>query len=348
MRKLLITGGVGFLGYHLCKRLSDKFDEIIIVDIDDFNEEEYADNVSYFQVDMRDKEGIDDLVSRERPDFVIHTAAALPLNKPKVILEVNVGGTKNILESSLKNNVKRFVFISSTAVYGVPEKHPLYENDPVVGVGPYGSAKIMGEKLCREFREKGLCVSIIRPKTFIGTGRLGVFLILYDWVESGKRIPIIGNGKNKYQLLEVEDLVDAIYLMIVKEKSKVNDVFNIGAKEFDTIENDVGKLCSAANNGARVFRTPPKIVKFFLKIFEKFNVSPLYEWVYGTADTDSFISIEKIEKLGWKPLYSNSEALIKSYNWYLDNKLESDAKGTGVTHRVAWSQGVLGLIKKVM
>ena len=220
--------------------------------------------------------------------------------------------------------------------------------DEMVGVGPYGTTKILGENICREFREKGLCVPIIRPKTFIGTGRLGVFQILYDWVENGKRIPIIGNGRNKYQLLEVGDLVEAIYLMLVEDSKKVNDVFNVGAKEYYTVNHDVGKLCKNAKNGARVFRTPPKILKFFLKIFERLGISPLYEWVYGTADKDSFVSTDKIQKLGWNPKYSNSEALIRSYNWYLENKVDADAKGTGVTHRVAWSQGILGFAKKFM
>ncbi len=68
---------------------------------------------------------------------------------------------------------------------------------------------------------------IIRPKTFIGSGRLGVFQILYDWVENGKKIPVIGNGENHYQLLEVEDLVEAIYLALTLPKEKVDDTFNI-------------------------------------------------------------------------------------------------------------------------
>jgi len=348
MSKLLITGGAGFLGYHLCRILSDRFDELIILDIDEFNKEDYADNVRYFKVDVRDAKSVEKLISEEKPDLVIQAAAALPLNDKKTIYQVNLGGTRNIMQSSLDNNIKRVVFISSTAVYGVPEKHPLYEEDEMVGVGPYGTTKILGEKISCEFREKGLCVPIIRPKTFIGTGRLGVFQILYDWVENGKRIPIIGNGNNKYQLLEVGDLVEAIYLMLTIDEEKANDVFNVGAKDYGTVNYDVGNLCANAGNGARVFKTPPKILKFFLQIFERLGISPLYEWVYGTADKDSYVSIEKIQKLGWDPKYSNSEALIKSYNWYLENKEAANAKGTGVTHRVAWSQGILGIIKKVM
>lgn len=348
MSKLLITGGAGFLGFHLCRKLSSYFDEIIINDIIPFNKKEYDSNVRYFNLDIRNKEGMDNLVKKEEPDFIIHAAAALPLYKPRVIRQVNVGGTNNVLDAALNNRVKRVIFISSTAVYGVPEKHPLYEDDPLIGVGPYGETKIIAEKICKKYREKGLCIPIIRPKTFIGTHRLGVFQILYDWVEHGKKIPIIGNGKNRYQLLEVEDLADSIYLTLTKPEKQVNDTFNVGATNFKTVYEDVSALCKYANSGARVMRTPATIIIFMLRIFEIMKLSPLYKWVYGTASKDSFVSVEKIQKkLGWKPKYSNSEALIRSYQWYLEHKNEI-TQGTGVTHTVAWKQGILGLFKRIL
>ena len=78
------------------------------------------------------------------------------------------------------------------------------------------------------------------------------------------------------------------------------------------------------------------------------NLSPLYEWVYGTAHQDSFVSVEKIHgKLGWKPEFSNAKALIRSYDWYMDNK-GSISEGTGITHRVAWDQGVLKIFKRFL
>ena len=73
--------------------------------------------------------------------------------------------------------------ISSTAVYGIPDHHPLYEDDKLDGVGPYGEAKIEAEEVCLEYRGKGMCVPIIRPKSFVGPERLGVFALLYDWAQ---------------------------------------------------------------------------------------------------------------------------------------------------------------------
>ncbi len=343
--KVAITGGAGFLGYHVCNYLNDKCDEIRVIDIAPLNTEEYPENTTYFNLDVRDKTRL--LKALDGVDMIVHGAAALPLWKKDDIFTTNIDGTKNVLEAALRNGVKRVVYISSTAVYGVPKKHPIYEEDPLVGVGPYGETKIIAEGICKEYRDKGLIVPIIRPKTFIGTGRMGVFQILYDWVESGKKIPIIGNGKNRYQLLEVEDLANAIYLTLTLPPEKVNDTFNVGAKEFGTVLEDVGALCEFAGNRARVMATPARIVKPMLEIAWALRLSPLYKWVYGTADTDSFVSIEKAEEnLGWEPKYSNAEALIRSYKWYLEHK--NELKGVGITHRVAWKQGILGLIKQLI
>ncbi|VVB82624.1 GDP-L-fucose synthase [uncultured archaeon] len=348
MKTLLVTGGAGFLGYHLCNKLSTKFDKIIALDIDDFIKEEYPANVEFVHADIVNKELLEKIFNETKPDLVVHGAAALPLYSKKRIWEVNFKGSRNVLELCLKYKIKRMVFISSTAVYGVPEKHPLYEEDELVGVGPYGETKIAAEKLCEEFRKKGLCVPIIRPKTFIGVGRMGVFQILYDWIESGKRTPVVGNGKNRYQLLEVSDLVDAIELVLLRDIKLVNDTFNVGAKNFKTTYEDVNALCKYSKSGARVMKTPASFIKFSLRILEMLKLSPLYKWVYGTADKDSFVSIDKISKrFNWEPKYSNQEALIHSYQWYLDNE-SSLSKESGITHRVAWKQGFLGIIKKIL
>ena len=343
--RLAITGGAGFLGFHLCNRLAEKFDKIFAIDIAAINPAEYSDNTKYCNADVRDFESLDKILANA--DVVIHGAAALPLWKKRDIFSTNVRGTKNTLESAMKNGIKRVVFISSTAVYGIPEKHPVYENDLLAGVGPYGESKIEAEKICEEYRQKGLCIPVVRPKTFIGTGRLGVFQILYDWIKSGKKIPIIGSGKNLYQLLEVNDLADAIYLMLTLPEEKVNDTFNAGAKEFGTVLEDVSALCDSAKTGAHVFPVPSWLAKPLLELFWVMRLSPLYKWVYGTADKDSFVSIEKAERiLGWRPMYSNAESLIGSYKYYLEHS--SRIARTGTTHRAAWKQGILALFKRFL
>jgi len=345
---VLITGGAGFLGYHIANGIADRAGKIALIDIAPFVADEYPKGCEFIQADVRDAAAIDRAVAADKYDVIVHGAAALPLWRREDIYAVNVEGTRNVLQAALAHGVKRVVFISSTAVYGVPEKHPIEESDPMVGVGPYGESKILAERVCEEYRGKGLCVPIIRPKTFIGTGRLGVFAILYDWVKSGVKIPVIGSGRNRYQLLEVGDLVEAIWLANSAPADKANDTFNVGAKSFGTVQEDVGALCQYAKSGARVMSTPAGLVKTLLRLFEVMKLSPLYKWVYGTADRDSFVSTEKIERtLGWSPRFSNADALIRSYQWYLDHYAEAE-QSIGITHRVAWKQGVLKLFKRVL
>lgn len=346
--KLLITGGAGFLGYHIANDLAGQGVEAILFDREPAELSEFPDGTEAVRGDIRDLAALQKAMADYRPDAVVHAAAALPLWKKGDIVTVNVDGTRNVLEAALQGGCPRVVQISSTAVYGVPKKHPLVETDPVHGVGTYGVTKIQAEELCAEYRAKGLIVPVIRPKTFIGTARLGVFQILYDWVESGCRIPIIGAGHNRYQLLEVTDLVEGIRLLLTGEPELVNEVFNIGAQNFGTVLEDVGALCEHAGGGASVLPTHAGFVKLFLRIAEVLHLSPLYKWVYGTADTDSFVTTTKLKTaLGWSARYSNAEALIRSYDWYLEHKAEI-AGATGVTHRVAWRQGILGWVKKLL
>ena len=170
--------------------------------------------------------------------WVIHTAAALPLYKKEDIYSTDIEGTRNLLAAAKQAGVARFVHVSSTAVYGIPDHHPLLETDPLQGVGPYGEAKIAAEEECGKFRSQGMCVPVIRPKSFIGPERLGVFALFYDWAKDGHNFPMIGYGHNRYQLLDVEDLCEAIWLCLTLDATKVNDVFNIGAREFTTMRED--------------------------------------------------------------------------------------------------------------
>ncbi len=335
-KKVLITGGSGFLGINLARYLHKRGYKIRILDIAPFNYDDMKNKVEFIQGDIRNKRIVNKAV--KGCDYVVHTAAALPLYKPKDIYSTDVLGTRNLLDASLKNKVKRFVHISSTAVYGIPDHHPLVESDKLDGVGPYGEAKVLAEKECEKYRKKGLTVSILRPKSFVGPERLGVMAIYYDWVMRGKSIPIVGDGNNKYQLLDVEDLCQAIELCLTKPKNKVNDVFNIGAEKFTTMKEDFGSLLK---KGKKIIGLPAKPIILTLRLLELLHLSPLYKWVYETAPNDSYVSIEKAKKqLGFKPKYSNKQALKRSYNWYVKHYNEFKDK-SGVSHRVPWKQGIL-------
>ncbi len=339
----LITGGAGFLGINLVRYLHSHGNNVASLDIVKFDYPDMNEKINIITGDIRDKKLVDEAM--KNIDVVIHTAAALPLYKPEDIFSTDIEGTKNLLSAAQKNNVQRFIHISSTAVYGIPDHHPINENDKLDGVGPYGKSKILAEEECINYRKKGMCVTIIRPKSFVGPERLGVFDLLYDWAYDGKGFPMIGSGNNRYQLLDVEDLCDAVYLCATLDKEKVNDTFNIGAKEYTTMKEDYQAVLDYAGYGKKIVGLPEKPIIFILRILEALNLSPLYKWVYETASKDSFVSIEKAEKvLGYKPKYSNKDALVRNYKWYKEHKEEFRNK-SGVSHRVPWKQGILRLAK---
>lgn len=343
MAKYLITGGAGFLGINMVRYLLDRGHEVVSLDIAPFDYPEKS-RITEITGDIRNRDAVD--TAMQGVNIVIHTAAALPLYKPADIYSTDIEGTRNVIESSLAHGVDRFIHISSTAVYGIPDHHPLYEDDKLIGVGPYGEAKVAAEKLVEGYRDQ-LCAPIIRPKSFIGPERLGVFALLYDWAKDGKNFPVLGNGNNRYQLLDVEDLCDAIYLTATLDKDQVNDTFNIGAKEFTTFKEDYQAVLDYAGFGKRIIPLPSAPAIWTLRFLEQLGISPLYKWVYETANKDSFVSIDKAEEvLGFKPRFSNKDALIRNYQWYLDNLHQFENK-TGVSHRVPWSQGILKLAKVV-
>lgn len=339
----LVTGGSGFLGINLIRFLLEKGHKVRSLDKEPFDYPE-ADKIEAVLGDIRDIPIVNQCM--KNIDIVIHCAAALPLYSKEDIYTTDVDGTKNLLAAAQAENVKRFIHISSTAVYGIPDHHPLFEDDKKYGVGPYGEAKILAEQACEAYRAKGMIVPIIRPKSFIGPERLGVFALFYDWAKDGHSFPMIGSGNNRYQLLAVEDLCDAIYLTATLDPAVVNDTFNIGAKEFTTMKEDYQAVLDKAGFGKKIVGLPATPIIWTLRILEALKLSPLYKWVYETASKDSFVSIEKAEKvLGYKPQYSNKDALLRNYAWYIAN-LDKFQNASGVSHRVPWKQGILGLAKK--
>lgn len=341
-KKWLVTGGAGFLGQATVRRLLAEGCQVRVIDQVEAPDA-FADlDIEYIQAPVEDANAIADAC--KGMDAIMHEAAALPIHRDRdLIFGTNVDGTRNVMEGAVAAGVKSVVFVSTTAVYGLHKFHPIHEDIPLIPVGYYGESKIAAEQVCEEYRDR-LHVSIIRPKTFLGTGRLGVFEILFDWIADGKRIPMIGKGHNKYQLLDVEDLIESMWIAAHHENG--NDTFNVAAREFGTLREDLAPLFAAAGHKPRFLPTPRRTTQAALWTLDMMRLSPLSKWHYGTMASDSYVEVEKAERLlGWTPKRSNQDTLLAAYTWYHAHR-EEVKNATGTTHTVGWDQKILGFFKR--
>ncbi len=343
-KRVLITGGTGFLGVHLARKFVKEEWDVVLLDIAPLDAKDLINKVSVIQGDIRNKKTV--TKSLKGITHIVHAAAALPIQRSKKkIFSTNVDGTKNVLNAALEHKIERVVFISTTAVYGVPRHLPETEESSLNPIGYYGESKRKAESLCKEFMEKGLEVNIIRPKTFLGPERLGVFALWFEAIYTGHRVFILGKGRNKYQLLAVSDVVDAIYKALTS--TVTNEIFNIGAKDFQTWRKDLQFIIRSEKSRSKITGLLVLPTQIILKILELSRLSPLAAWHYKTMPVDSYVSTEKAERLlNWRAKKSNKDLLLESYLWYKKNRNKIQTR-TGNTHRVNWNFQLLKLLSKI-
>ena len=233
------------------------------------------------------------------------------------------------------------MLVSSTAVYGVPKVHPIYEDAPLVGVGWYGESKIEAEEVTRDFGRRGLEFAIVRPKTFIGPERLGVFEILFDWIRDDRRIYMLGDGENRYQLLAVEDLVDAIVLAAERPEA-AGETVNVGAKRVrDGALRPAGADRPRRLDVAADARARPSPAEIALRALELLRVSPLAEWHYKTAHRDSFVDVGEGRAACSAGRRGSRTRRRSAGRTTGTSRTARRSKAAGVTHRVPWNQQAL-------
>ena len=342
MTEVLLTGGSGFFGINLAKKLIEKGQ---IVKIYDTNPPKgIQDKVEYIEGDIREQDRVEKAL--KNIDIVYHTVALVPIsNAGKAFWEINVSGAEIAGRAALKQGVKRFVHISSSSIYDLTGNMPLTENNPVKeDGGEYERTKYHAELKIQELIEEGLPAVIIRPRTIIGLGRGGIFQILYDWIMRGKRIYIIGKGDNIFQMVSASDLCDACVLAAESDKS-VGQVFNVGTDRYGTLKEDLVKLVQHAGTGSKIIPLPVKLAKITLSILFRLRLSPLVPWHYNSMYKTFYLDITKAKQLlRWKPMYSNQEMLIESYDWYIEHYKEFEI---GTSHTQAPDQRILKWLRKI-
>jgi nucleoside-diphosphate-sugar epimerase len=345
-QKVLITGNNGVLGKNMVEYL-EKYApgeyELVLMDL--VHPPDHIRKYKTVRCDIRDKQQVEETL--KDIDIVLHCASASPTFTEEEILDIIVGGTRTLLEGAFKTGkAQRFVYISSTSVYGVPEKAPTTEQDAVQPYDPYNKGKIIAEGLCEQWRRQGKCVTILRPRSFLGLHRLGTFAILYEWASEGRHFPMLGKGTNRYQLLDVEDLCQAVHMAMINDRVKVNDLFNIGAKEFSSIREDYQAVMDAAGYGKRIICFPARPMTAALYVLEKLKLSPFYKRLYMKLNKDHYVSLDKaVNQLGYRPKYSNQDSLVRNYKWYLEHQAKTKDRSTGLGNNSLWNQGAIKYAK---
>jgi nucleoside-diphosphate-sugar epimerase len=318
---VLITGGAGYLGQELLKAAIPISDSITSIDLN-INLNQYVTN---YVLDIRNFSDLD--AKFKGINTVFHAVAQVPLaNDKNVLRSVNITGTKNVLEASLKNDVQKVVFISSSAVYGVPKSNPVTEKTERKPFEDYGKAKLAAEILCEEFVNKGLDISIIRPRTIIGGSRLGIFSIIFSLINQGLNIYVSGSGKNIYQFVHLNDLVSAI----LKSATIVgSNQYNIGSADHSSLIENLESLCSYANTGSRVVKIPKSLAANGMELMRVLGLSPLSPYHSKMYSESLYFDISFARKiLGWEPKYSNIDALRESYTEFCRSDKRNNVNGS--------------------
>jgi nucleoside-diphosphate-sugar epimerase len=342
--KITVTGAAGVLGSNLVHRLVADGHDVHSVDLRPWPDEPAAGR-RHSQGDVRDPEVMATAVAGA--DAVVHCAAALPSYPADQIRSVIVEGTRTVLEAARRAAVGRVVHISSTAVYGLPTQVPTTEEYPREPVDTYSRAKAEAETVCETYRDNGMCLPILRPKTFLGPGRMGLFSMLFEWAEEGRNFPVLGRGDVRIQMFALEDLVDVVVTALHAPDRVANDTYNVGAAEFGTLREDFQTVLDAAGHNRRVVSLPAGPAYAALSLLERTRLSPVYGRLLSKLRADSYVSIDRARiGLGFQPRYSNKDAILRTYDWWRAERTAGRlSAGAGNTSRDPWRQGVLSLAK---
>lgn len=338
-RLALVTGGSGYFGCVMVERLRARGYRVRVLDLVDVPDRHP--DVEFIRGDIREA----DVVRRScRGVHVVHhNVAQVPLAKDRTLFEtVNVGGTRVLLDASLAERVHKVVHVSSSAVFGVPDRNPVTEAHGPSPREPYGRAKAEAEGIVHAFVDRGVDATIVRPRTILGHGRLGIFQILFELVRRGRPLYVLNGGRNRYQFVHADDLADAC---IQAGERQGADVFNIGTERFGTMRELLESLIAHARTGSSIRSLPMRPTEIGMNLTSRLGLSPLGPYHALMYGREMFFDVSRArERLDWRSRRSNEEMICESYDDYVANRTQVLARANASHHRSAVKAGVLRLL----
>ena len=348
MTTVLVTGGSGFFGGVLKRRLLR--DGHRVVNIDLVADTETHRSLRSVQGDIRDVGLMEVLCREEGFAAVMHCAAMLAHEKiaESELWGSNVDGTRVVAETAKKFGVGTLVFTSTNCLWAENFGREVREDDVPAPVELYGRSKLAAEEVLAEYKD-ALKVVVIRCPTIIDSGRLGLLAILFEFIEEGKRVWVVGDGGNRYQFIYAEDLATACELAMEYGKS---DVFHIGSDDVVSLRTVYEAVIRAAGTKARVAELPEGPTIAAMKLAHTLGVSPLGPYHYRMIAEDFVFDTSRIkERLGWRPTVTNEEMMVKAYQYYAERKREIQGRRKGAggaevsAHSRPAAMGVIRLLK---
>ena len=277
MRSILITGGAGFIGSHLVDRLLSEGDWRITV-VDDFNDfyspsikrdnirEHLTDqNYELVEADIRDYTALEKAFAETKFDGIVHLAARAgvrpSLKEPQLYVETNIDGTMNLLELARNHGVKQVVFGSSSSVYGVNEKVPFAEDDPIFNpISPYAATKAAGELLCHTYAHLyHMRIVCLRFFTVYGA-RQRPDLAIHKFaklISEGRPIPVFGDGSTRRDYTYIDDVIAGVRAAIDYDKTNY-EVINLGESRTVELRELIALIQKELGTRAEIDRQPPQ------------------------------------------------------------------------------------------
>jgi len=339
----LVTGGAGFVGSVIAEVLQKSGQRVRIFDLN--VPQAPLPGVEYVRGDVLNEKNLADAM--KDVSFVHHAAALVPLHRAKKNFQrVNVEGSKNTFRAARDAGVQHFCQISSSAVYGTVNSSdcPLKSDFVPKPFEDYGKSKLEADQFIADSQSLSGAptFSILRPRTVIGPGRLGVLQLLFEWIRLGCHVYLPGDGKNKFQLLDVRDLAQASVAASIARKQ---GTFLLVAEEFGTLFDDLSALCVHAKSGSKVRKVHP-LGTLALDVCNRLGLSPLSKWHLQAAQHDLYFDLQKAKsEIGWQPQFSNQRMLAEAYDWYLANRKKIGTQSTNSIHQRPLKWGVLALTK---
>jgi UDP-glucose 4-epimerase len=344
MAHVLVTGGSGFFGGILKRRLLDEGHTV--VNLDCTTDEDTLPGLTSIHGDIRDAALVRRTFAAHRFDAVYHVAAQLAHGMKldrRLLWSTNVDGTRLLAETARSAGVRPFIFLSSNCLWAANPGHPVSEEDDVPApIELYGRSKLAAEQLLQEFTGD-LDVVVLRCPTIMGAGRLGLLAILFEFIADNKTVWVVGDGANRYQFLYADDLATACIQAAAYGRS---DLFHIGSGDVTTMRATYEYVIRAAGSRSRVRSLPKHPMIAAMTLAHTLRASPLGPY-HSKMIAESFIfdTARIKQRLGWKPTLTNEAMLLKAYQYYSRHRAEIAARTDVSAHRKTASMGAIRLLK---